>query len=292
MFRVRDLWRLSLRTKSTTLAERITNLHVWASHPVELRRSDKPPPWIILFGFAGSKPRQLDKQAAVYNELGYNSLSTILPHQHLFYYNTAEVRNCADLVVEEILKHQIKDIVIHSLSNNGAALYQHLTQTAAVRSGKIAVKGAVFDSAPGPANFRDYFPELQSTSGSLSRTFLLFSFPAINYINGMKLSEIIASSVDQLKNFPSNWSKNRHVPWPGPYMMNEKQEWPLLFIYSKKDTQIPWSFIHGVSEAQRLRGRMVVTKMFTSGHVAHLKNNPKEYSEALKDFLESIEKER
>ena len=51
-----------------------------------------------------------------------------------------KVRNCADLVVEEILKHQIKDIVIHSLSNNGAALYQHLTQTAAVRSGKIAVK--------------------------------------------------------------------------------------------------------------------------------------------------------
>jgi len=75
-------------------------------------------------------------------------------------------------------------------------------------------------------------------------------------------------------------------------MMNEKQEWPLLFIYSKKDTQIPWSFIHSVSEAQKLRGRMVVTKMFTSGHVAHLKNNPKDYSEALKDFLESIEKER
>ena len=126
-----------------------------------------------------------------------------------------KVRHCADLVVEEILKHQIKDIVIHSLSNNGAALYQHLTQTAAVRSGKIAVKvilktiiilmlmfyykGAVFDSAPGPAKFRDYFPELQSSSESLSRTFLLFSFPAINYINGMKLSDIIASSVDQLK---------------------------------------------------------------------------------------------
>ena len=47
---------------------------------------------------------------------------------------------CAHMVVEAAYKHNSKNVVIHSLSNNGAALYQHLTQLVATQYKDITIQ--------------------------------------------------------------------------------------------------------------------------------------------------------
>ena len=44
------------------------------------------------------------------------------------------------MVVEAAYKHNSKNVVIHSLSNNGAALYQHLTQLVATQYKDITIR--------------------------------------------------------------------------------------------------------------------------------------------------------
>ena len=85
-----------------------------------------------------------------------------------------------------------------------------------------------------------------------------------------------------------NWRLHQAVPWPGPYLMQERADWPILFLYSQRDGQIPWRYISKVADMQRKQGRKVTTHMFTSsGHVAHLKTHPEEYKETIREFLEN-----
>ena len=44
------------------------------------------------------------------------------------------------MVVEAVYKHNSKNVVIHSLSNNGAVLYQHLTQLVATQYKDITIQ--------------------------------------------------------------------------------------------------------------------------------------------------------
>ena len=72
----------------------LTQFHIWASGPPADQSSTSAAPSspsVLLFGFAGSSPHHLAKQAAVYTSLGYTSLACILPTQHLFYYNITQV---------------------------------------------------------------------------------------------------------------------------------------------------------------------------------------------------------
>ena len=71
----------------------LSQFHIWASGPTVDQSSApaKPSsPSVLLFGFAGSSPHHLAKQAAVYSSLGYNSLACILPAQHIFYYDITQ----------------------------------------------------------------------------------------------------------------------------------------------------------------------------------------------------------
>ena len=70
-----------------------SQLLIWATQSSTPPPSDASPssPSILLFGFAGSSPHQLAKQAAVYSSLGYTSLSTTLPAQISFAYDITQV---------------------------------------------------------------------------------------------------------------------------------------------------------------------------------------------------------
>eukprot|EP00092_Neocalanus_flemingeri_P029027 GFUD01031512.1.p1 GENE.GFUD01031512.1~~GFUD01031512.1.p1 ORF type:complete len:315 (-),score=98.13 GFUD01031512.1:124-1029(-) len=276
----------------STLSQ-LAQFHIWPGSPPSQPPSSPHSCSVLLFGFAGSSPHQLAKQSAVYSSLGYTSLCCILPLQHLFHYDVAKVISCAHLVVEAAYKHNHKQVVIHSLSNNGAILYQHLTQLVATQYKDITIKGAVFDSAPGPGTLLEHLPfplsTLSTTKYPLSKSFLLYgAYPSVNLANGMKLRDILTASADQARSLKVNWPLNKSVPWPGPYLKHEKADWPLLFLYSKKDKQIHWRYISSVADQQREQGRNVTTHMFSSsGHVAHLKFHPEEYKEALRMFMEN-----
>ena len=81
------------------------------------------------------------------------------------------------------------------------------------------------------------------------------------------------------------------MPWCGPFLKyNDNGSWPTLFLASKKDRQIPWSYVESVMREQERKGRR--TKLFlfpTSDHVAHLKVHPDLYKQEVSIFLESIQ---
>ena len=53
---------------------------------------------VLLFGFAGSSMKQLEKHSRLYNSLGYKTLSCILPQQYLFRFDVPNIVKCSKQV--------------------------------------------------------------------------------------------------------------------------------------------------------------------------------------------------
>ena len=56
---------------------------------------------VLLFGFAGSSMKQLEKHSKLYNNLGYKTLSCILPQQYLFRFDVPNIVKCSKQVLVE-----------------------------------------------------------------------------------------------------------------------------------------------------------------------------------------------
>ena len=54
---------------------------------------------VLLFGYAGSSFRQLEKHSLMYNKLGYTTLSCILPQNYLFHFDVTKVEDCSKQVI-------------------------------------------------------------------------------------------------------------------------------------------------------------------------------------------------
>merc|ERR1719319_600824 len=85
----------------------------------------------------------------LYNKFGYSTISCILPCEYLFNYDIPKIKLCADAVVDRLQKENVSEVVIHTLSGNGATLYQHFNQRI-VEQKQIEIKGVIFDSGPNP----------------------------------------------------------------------------------------------------------------------------------------------
>ena len=121
----------------------------WPAAPQPGPPTPPAPVTALLCGFAGSAPRQLAAHTALYTGLGCHTVNTILPLELLFHWDTAALSAwCGRLA--SALQHNLAtpDLVLHCLSNNGAAVYQHVSPLL-TRQG-LRVRGAVLDSAPGP----------------------------------------------------------------------------------------------------------------------------------------------
>jgi len=258
----------------------------------------RTPVSVILFGFAGSPIHQLEKISNIYTELGYRTLYCILPMKFTFSYDMENILACAEEVVSTAKEEKMTEIVCHSLSNNGGVLYQHFTQMA-VKDPALQIKGAVFDSSPGPLgiqNIQKYItvPGInQFRPSRQTRLFFPFHHFGVNMANRVPLAQTITEMVDQLRFLKTNWKKVKDVPWIGAYMTQyEREEWPLLFIYSKNDKLLPWQYVEEVIRVQSGTGRTVLSKLFEksgpAGHVAHLKYHPIEYRESVKQLLEAL----
>ena len=197
---------------------------------------------IILFGFAGSPVHQLEKMSNIYTELGYRTLYCTLPMKFTFSYDIENIQKCAEEVVKTVKKEKISEIVCHSLSNNGGVLYQHFTQMALTEP-SLRIKGAVFDSSPGPLGIQNiqnikginkYRPSRQTPF------FLPMHHFSVNMANRVPMMQTLTELVYLFRFLKTNWAKTKHVPWIGEYMTHhERQTWPLLFIYSKNDKLVP-----------------------------------------------------
>ena len=240
-----------------------------------------------MFGYAGSSLGHVLKHAALYNSLGYRTLSCVLPQEYLFHYQTAQIVSFSRSVLAAAVEHEMTGVVTHSLSNNGGAVYQHLSQ-AVTEYQQLEVRGAVFDSCPGPATL---FPSLswRSRPGAAKppgNLFLCSAYLGVNLANRVSLKETIRRLSRQIKEL----DKVQDVPWVGDYVKYEDRgDWPLLFIYSRADTLIPCHFVSEVVEESEARGRTVTSLCLErSGHVAHLKTYPDLYTRTISQFLQSL----
>jgi hypothetical protein len=78
--------------------------------------------------------------------------------------------------------------------------------------------------------------------------------------------------------------------WAGPYLKNREQEkWPMLFLYSKKDSLMPYLYVSDLIETKKKQNtsRIISSRMFEkSAHVAHMRKYPDEYKQEIKKFLD------
>lgn len=259
---------------------------------------------MVVFGFAGSPKSQLEKMSRVYTEQGHRTLYCVLPQMVTFTYDMRKIRACAGQVLQKLEEQGVGEVVCHSLSNNGGVLYQQFTQMAK-KKGSVTIKGAVFDSSPGPLglqNVQRYF-QLDGFATGIEKwvtrrqtpTFLPFHLFGVDMANRVPIVSAFGNVKKQLRTLCTTWKESKHIPWCGPYMKDiEQEEWPLLFIYAKNDQLLSWRYVEEVVRQQRLRGgREVLTRRFDTsgrgGHVAHLKYHPEEYKEAIRQLLNRLD---
>ena len=77
--------------------------------------------------------------------------------------------------------------------------------------------------------------------------------------------------------------------WGGQYLRNiENENWPLLFLYSVQDNQMPHTYIDGIIDVKRTQNpmRLISSQKFQkSSHVSHFRKYPEEYKGKVEEFL-------
>jgi hypothetical protein len=75
--------------------------------------------------------------------------------------------------------------------------------------------------------------------------------------------------------------------WAGHYKRHENTDWPELYMYSKTDRYLPYTYMEETIEMRKKGNkRMVFTKKWDkSVHVCHLQEHPEEYPAAIQHFL-------
>lgn len=265
------------------------DLPLWTMQPKIASSPSSDSPTLVLFGYAGSSRSQLEKYGGLYSELGYRSISSILPHRYIFSYDIPAIRNCAEQVLDEIDASSSSSIVCHCFSNNGVAMYQQLfTLLQEQGRSKDFIKGLIIDSAPGPMGTLDN--ALKTTFfNNQSFLFLPLAMLGVNAANRMPLSENLGMVKLQLGRLLHNY-KYKSTPWTGRFMSyHERGHWPALFFYSKEDQLMPWKYVKKVIAMQQSTNRRVEWQLFEkSGHVAHYKNHPDLYTKLVKEFMQSL----
>merc|ERR1712126_102814 len=117
----------------------------------------------------------------------------------------------------------------------------------------VEVKGAIFDSAQGPGTLSEfmfnYFGAQHLIQGKSAPLFYYFGIAALtmaSLANKVPLGEVLNAIRRQQKAMKLMCHLNRGVPWCGSYLRDEAEGWPLLFLYSRVDWQIPYRFIEHV----------------------------------------------
>jgi len=272
----------------TTLSRREVHLDIWQSTPVN---SSPSSPTVILLGYAGSPKHHLTKFEDLYNNLGYRSISSIMPHKHIFEYDVASIRDCAIQVLDKIQENEADKIVIHAFSNNGIIMYQHLYNILQQQNKMDLFKGLILDSGPGPMSLRDnYFKK--NYKDNQTKSFLPIALYSVNAANKVPLSENIKQVKATLKVLGKNFAAYKNVPWTGAFLTHHEQgTWPLLLLYSKEDVLMPYTYLERMLEHQKSRNpdRQIISNKFVgSGHVAHYKKFPDQYVSLVQNFLKSL----
>ena len=73
-----------------------SKFEIWRSECQPKSANNEKQPIVLLMGHAGAKRHQLRKFEQLYEDLGYRTLSCVMPRENLFCYDIAAVRECAE----------------------------------------------------------------------------------------------------------------------------------------------------------------------------------------------------
>ena len=243
---------------------------------------------VLLFGFAGSTFKQLDKHSELYNSLGYKTLSCILPKEGIFHNDTRKMSAFSRSVLDKVTEEGVKSVATVAFSNNGTAVYQHLVTHLADQPTDLRITGSVFDSGPGPDKIF-YNPGTSDNTNSSGpqppgRMFLTLAYLSVNSANGVSLWENLQLVARQTRQM----TRDPRVSWCGHWLkLEDPGTWPVLFIYSEADKLIPVRWLDTVVGKNMERRRTESWRIRDTNHVAALKKYPEKYRETVKTFLES-----
>lgn len=247
-------------------------------------------PLVVVFGWAGSNHKNLDKYSQVYRSLGCTTLQYILPTRFIFRYTEQipEVMDSLSCELSQRLRTQPSTpLLVHSLSDTGVMTFQGLHRSAITNKSPLPISGIVWDSCPGPRpvvtipkgfvlcaiNWLSRMRDGMGFGGALTSSYKDFIDLAWNnYIRRLKGEECLLSLIDKT--------------WCGHWARDLDTKGPELFLFSENDIYMPSKWLKEGVIPYREKGRDVTAMCWEkSTHVAHIKDHREEYFKHIQQFV-------
>jgi hypothetical protein len=263
----------------------------WGGQLVESKSSR---PLVLLAGWLGCKPKNLNPYVQLYESLGFDVIQKIPSTLMVFlsavsckeettekYANIPiemTMHHLASTTIDEIQSLNNSHILIHVFSNGGAffweALREMLSDERVVSNLRTKLMGIVFDS--GPCDFSD---GLVAFSDALSFTSIDDRLLVDNQSKKIKEALGIEGDLKLRK-------QRACMYWKG--MLTCQVEIPHLYICSKVDKLTPFAPLNELI-GKRLKDKgpnyTMCLILEDSPHVLHYKKYPDEYTSSIKAFL-------
>ena len=264
---------------------------------------DRRRPIVILAGWLGCHPKNLQRHVQMYDRLGYNSLIRIPSPASVVHAmqdgpenqndvesnssSSKEMKHIAITTLQHIQQLQPTHFIIHIFSNNGCFLWEWIrcillgrnsdkTGINTTNNLQNKLRGIIFDSAP--AYYHGKIDGLQS---------------ALEYVGN---EEERVQLVKMARSLNSNQVERRHNEfWSGLSNHSQsstslqKKAVPQLYLYSDCDPLANMKYIEElVVHRREIIGeeRVWSHKFIGSSHCGHLKKYPTMYEHTVQDFLE------
>ena len=142
-------------SNSRSMSSLINKDQFWHSGGGKKKKNSKKAA-VLVCGWAGSKRSNVEKYTELFSQrFGLETFGCILPMVHFTSFDHDGMSDFATNVLTEMSRKidaDDVDLVLHTLSNNGASVYQHVVELCKDGNAfkdKFRISGAVFDSGPG-----------------------------------------------------------------------------------------------------------------------------------------------
>lgn len=253
-------------------------------------------PIVILAGWLGCHPKNLQRYVQMYDRLGYNSLIRIPSPAAVVHAtvdgppspstdleenksgdSSSEMKNMAINTLQHIQQLQPPHFIIHVFSNNGCFLWEWMRYVLFHQSWSYNLKnsfiGIIFDSAP--AYFHGKIDVLLS---------------ALQHVDNKEQRDKL---INTARSLDPNHVKRRHSEfWNG--LCNDtytSENVPQLYLYSDCDPLTNVKYLEALiaHRRQQISGEKKLVwshKFVGSSHCGHLKKYPVKYEQSVGNFLE------
>jgi hypothetical protein len=247
------------------------NASIWYHKPAA-RTPSKDPDLVLLLGWMDAKPRHIAKYASGYEKL-YPSASilaiTTSSYDAALSSNAANIKRISPAL--DILYTLLPNakLLLHFFSNGGGFTTVYIARCYMKEMGKaLPMTATVFDSVPGYARLQ---AQVRAFMVALPKNMILRAIAAlILYISYpfFKLRYLLTGTVDVVEDMR--------------LATNDKSlfdlDAPRVYIYSEADDMVePKDVEEHADEAKTLGYTVSREKFLTSGHAAHMIQDPKRY---------------